>query len=438
MGGRLDDRSSFAVRTIDGRARALIFCKKCFREDTVSLQGGSVSRAACGSVFASRGWLLGQNRRRDICPSCRRQKPAMHGESTPARRRAAYLAIEARIDREEQTDAGPPAEHHEPGPMADALKPLLENMTMETAVNDISLPDWKKDVAFPDGLPVGYKTLPVAKMTEIMHGKPIGHAFRSAGDARHHAIRFLAPLMTGVRPDDRFDISELPDESGTFTWRLSEGEAPAWWETTTLIPRRAAPMDPTHTFSSPAGAREAARALLRRLGVIHGQEGQHFKIVPDGEGFRFALLGLQVGVSQSDAAPPLPPSPAAAGRPPKSAEIEAHLGLPQTEIRQMTRDDRRRINDCIGDLYNVLTERWVSDWSDRKMAESMDVPRAWVTEVREQLYGPHDRNEAAEKHASQLDDAIAAAEAAATRLMAMAGEAEDMMLDLKKARAKLS
>jgi hypothetical protein len=105
--------------------------------------------------------------------------------------------------------------------------------------------------------------------------------------------------------------------------------------------------------------------------------------------------------------------------------------------RELTRPDRRKIIGELDAHYDDQRQLWRGDYSDQKVAEALDLPRKWVEIVRVELYGDHDRNEAAAQNLVKFDDAIALAESATTRLMEMAQEAEKIGNDLKAARAKL-
>jgi hypothetical protein len=70
--------------------------------------------------------------------------------------------------------------------------------------------------------------------------------------------------------------------------------------------------------------------------------------------------------------------------------------------REPTIADRRKIMDALDAFYDIKAGRYVDDHTDLKIAERVvGMPRKWVSDLRDQLYGP-ERNEAAEKR----DDAI--------------------------------
>ncbi|WP_126398732.1 hypothetical protein [Blastochloris tepida] len=67
-----------------------------------------------------------------------------------------------------------------------------------------------------------------------------------------------------------------------------------------------------------------------------------------------------------------PAKPAVAVEPPRSA----------------TPRDRRRIQDTLDDVYDLDAGGYKPGASDEEVARRLDVPRAWVSEVRDMLYGP--------------------------------------------------
>lgn len=54
--------------------------------------------------------------------------------------------------------------------------------------------------------------------------------------------------------------------------------------------------------------------------------------------------------------------------------------------RAMTLADRRRINERLSEVY--LENAYAAGFSDNRVAVDLNVPRAWVTEIRDLLYGP--------------------------------------------------
>jgi hypothetical protein len=108
-----------------------------------------------------------------------------------------------------------------------------------------------------------------------------------------------------------------------------------------------------------------------------------------------------------------------------------------TADRQPTRDERSLIHDELTKNYNIVEQRYDKDGSDAAVASRLDLPRAWVTDLRTMFFGDHDRNQISEKRLTELNGLIAVAESATRRLLDMSVEAEKLAADLKAARAKL-
>jgi len=54
--------------------------------------------------------------------------------------------------------------------------------------------------------------------------------------------------------------------------------------------------------------------------------------------------------------------------------------------RDMTREDRRIINDKLDEVY--AKDAYKAPWTDAAVAKDLGVPRDWVAQVREQFFGP--------------------------------------------------
>lgn len=60
----------------------------------------------------------------------------------------------------------------------------------------------------------------------------------------------------------------------------------------------------------------------------------------------------------------------------------------------MTREDRRIIFSKITEVYLDETRGYETPWSDKKVADALNCPLAWVATVREEMFGPaHDNAE---------------------------------------------
>ena len=109
--------------------------------------------------------------------------------------------------------------------------------------------------------------------------------------------------------------------------------------------------------------------------------------------------------------------------------------------RSMSREDRKLIFDEIHGCYDKDAGRYMDGWHDEKVAKTLGkhVPRAWVSEIREDFFGPSGSNEDFDKFLervkpidaeviqvksliAQLDDRVKKLDASAADLMRFANE----------------
>jgi len=108
----------------------------------------------------------------------------------------------------------------------------------------------------------------------------------------------------------------------------------------------------------------------------------------------------------------------------------AEIGITADPPRQPTRAQRRAVDEALAHYYDPEAEMYNGSWSDKKLAEKMDVPRAWIAEVREALYGP-DRSKAADQNTVKLD-------AYRARLVQLEEDFLKAMEDFDKRRKEIS
>ncbi|WDS38343.1 hypothetical protein W2_gp033c [Caulobacter phage W2] len=71
-------------------------------------------------------------------------------------------------------------------------------------------------------------------------------------------------------------------------------------------------------------------------------------------------------------------------------------------IKEPTRDQKRAINAKLTEVHNG--QGYADAWTDEKVAESLGVPRAWVTEIRDEFHGPAVNEAAARERAKKLHE----------------------------------
>jgi hypothetical protein len=111
------------------------------------------------------------------------------------------------------------------------------------------------------------------------------------------------------------------------------------------------------------------------------------------------------------------------------------------EPRKATPADNRRIMEKLDERYSVEHQSYFAGYDDRRLAEMLNLPRAWVAKVREEFYGP-ERNAEAETAAkvAKLDAAISKGEAVISKsqdALDLYAEIETLVAELKKVRAEI-
>lgn len=79
--------------------------------------------------------------------------------------------------------------------------------------------------------------------------------------------------------------------------------------------------------------------------------------------------------------------------------------MPAEAPRTMTRDDKRIINIKLHEVYIGEREGYQTPWTDKKVAENLGVPAAWVMEIREDLFGPAADNSEVREFLDKANDA---------------------------------
>jgi hypothetical protein len=96
--------------------------------------------------------------------------------------------------------------------------------------------------------------------------------------------------------------------------------------------------------------------------------------------------------------------------------------------REMTKEDRRIIFGKLNEVYLDETRGYDTGWNDRRIADDLGVPLAWVRDLRDENFGPEGMSEADRA-------AIAAAEAFQGKLADLAKQAQHIE-DLQEKLAK--
>lgn len=91
-------------------------------------------------------------------------------------------------------------------------------------------------------------------------------------------------------------------------------------------------------------------------------------------------------------------------RKPKRKEgttMATHKPVAAEPPREMTREDRRIINDKLDSVYSK--DAYKAPWTDSAVAKDLGVPRDWVAQVRDQFFGPAGSNPLFDEYLTQRD-----------------------------------
>jgi hypothetical protein len=86
---------------------------------------------------------------------------------------------------------------------------------------------------------------------------------------------------------------------------------------------------------------------------------------------------------------PIPPAPPAT--PPPAPALNGGTPPPKVEAvppAALTRQQRHNIRLALNNHFDDEIGRYAKDWTDKRIAEHLDVPLATVKEIREAAYGP--------------------------------------------------
>jgi hypothetical protein len=112
----------------------------------------------------------------------------------------------------------------------------------------------------------------------------------------------------------------------------------------------------------------------------------------------------------------------------KSNVVKIDVAKPAAEApATMTREDRRIIFGKLNEVYLDEVRGYDNGWTDKRLADDLGVPQAWVRDLREENFGPEGLSEAARLSLE-----------AAKKLSADLGRIEGQLLHLDDMRARLA
>lgn len=98
--------------------------------------------------------------------------------------------------------------------------------------------------------------------------------------------------------------------------------------------------------------------------------------------------------------------------------------------RQMKFDDRRVILAKIEEVYLDETRGYDKGWSDNRVATDLGVPRAWVTKLREENFGPSGINEDMLDYVQQAEALLLKAQETKAEALEIAKRATDLHVQI--------
>jgi len=72
--------------------------------------------------------------------------------------------------------------------------------------------------------------------------------------------------------------------------------------------------------------------------------------------------------------------------------LEAVAAHEAKQPREMSRDERRLIFAKLDEVYLDEKRGYDNGWSDKRVADDLGVPRAWVARIRDENFGPENTN----------------------------------------------
>jgi hypothetical protein len=118
----------------------------------------------------------------------------------------------------------------------------------------------------------------------------------------------------------------------------------------------------------------------------------------------------------------------------KSQEIEVMAAEPP---RKPERSDLRRILDSLDEHYSVEKGMYLKAFNDETIAMKLKVPKSWVSEERERLFGP-ETNEQKQESSTKLSALEKRCETAMADALKAAEELESIQREVKQIKSSIS
>lgn len=106
--------------------------------------------------------------------------------------------------------------------------------------------------------------------------------------------------------------------------------------------------------------------------------------------------------------------------------MEKVTQLPVGGVRQMSPSDRRRVFREVDDAWDEARGRYLGSNTDHAIATKLDVPRAWVEQIRRESFGDSGKNEDFDKLIGNLQNLKGEAERSGAQALDLAQKYETL------------
>lgn len=174
------------------------------------------------------------------------------------------------------------------------------------------------------------------------------------------------------------------------------------------------------------------------LGVMHGSERDQSVAEQKFAVNKLEREGWLIGKKDRNHRCPGCYSAIKVAQPRKNEENIVSLPVkPSAEVpREMSREERRIIFEKLNEVYVDEKTGYGPGWTDAKAATDLGVPRAWVKQVRDEMFGPEGANEeirATVAEAQALLDQIKTLAEPLRPLLSKADTLEKRLIEIAKA-----
>jgi len=101
--------------------------------------------------------------------------------------------------------------------------------------------------------------------------------------------------------------------------------------------------------------------------------------------------------------------------------------------REMSREDRRLIFAKLEGVYEDEKTGYQKDWTDKRVADDLGCPQAWVAKIRDENFGPHGSNPTIDSELAEARRHIAEARKLGQALLDAADGMERRLIIIQKA-----